>query len=57
MQAEYMGEIQKTLGNQVKGYVPEMERDVTGLEMIKKLAATMYGNGNGSVSVSGNGRK
>jgi hypothetical protein len=34
-----------------------MERDVTGLEMIKKLAATMYGNGNGSVSVSGNGRK
>jgi len=57
MQGEYMGEIEKTLGNQVKGYVPEMERDVTGLEMIKKLAATMYGNGNGSVSVSGNGRK
>ena len=53
MQSEYMGEIEKTLGNQVKGYVPEMERDVTGLEMIKKLAGTMYGNGN----ASGNGRR
>ena len=47
MQSQYMGEISKTLGNQVVGYVPEMERDVTGLEMIKKLAANMYGNGQG----------
>jgi arsenite-transporting ATPase len=47
MQAQYMDEIKKTLGNQVMGYVPEMERDVTGLEMIKKLAGQMYGNGNG----------
>ena len=27
------------------GYVPEMERDVTGLKMIEKLAGIMYGNG------------
>ena len=47
MQTQYMDEIKKTLGNQVMGYVPEMERDVTGLEMIKKLAGQMYGNGNG----------
>jgi arsenite/tail-anchored protein-transporting ATPase len=45
MQAQYMDEIKKTLGNQVMGYVPEMERDVTGLEMIKKLSTQMYGNG------------
>jgi arsenite-transporting ATPase len=47
MQSQYMDEIKKTLGAQVMGYVPEMERDVTGLEMIKKLAGQMYGNGNG----------
>ena len=45
MQSQYMDEIKKTLGNQVVGYVQEMERDVTGLEMIKKLAENMYGNG------------
>ncbi len=47
MQSQYMDEINKTLGNQVMGYVPEMERDVTGMEMIRKLAGRMYGNGNG----------
>jgi arsenite-transporting ATPase len=47
MQSLYMDEIKKTLGTQVMGYVPEMERDVTGLEMIKKLAGRMYGNGSG----------
>lgn len=47
MQAQYMDEIKKTLGSQVMGYVPEMERDVTGMEMIKKLAGQMYGNGRG----------
>ncbi len=45
MQAQYMDEIKNRLGSQVMGYVPEMERDVTGLEMIKKLAEQMYGNG------------
>ncbi|MGA8145844.1 MAG: TRC40/GET3/ArsA family transport-energizing ATPase [Candidatus Acidiferrales bacterium] len=48
MQARYLDEIKKRLGNQVAGFVPELERDVTGLEMIKKLAGIMYSdNGNG----------
>jgi arsenite-transporting ATPase len=50
MQGRYLDEIKKTLGNQVVGYVPELERDVTGLEMIKKLAGIMYSN-------NGNGRR
>jgi hypothetical protein len=30
-------------GNQVASLVPELERDVTGLPMIEKLAGIMYG--------------
>jgi arsenite-transporting ATPase len=48
MQAKYLDEIKKTFRNQVTGYVPELERDVTGLDMIQKLAGIMYsGNGEG----------
>ncbi len=43
MQTKYIDEINKTLGNQVLAQVPEMERDVTGLAMIEKLANIMYG--------------
>lgn len=43
MQSGYMDKIKTTLGDQVRGYVPEMERDVTGLAMIEKLAKIMYG--------------
>jgi arsenite-transporting ATPase len=43
MQKKYMVEIQHKLGDQVKAYVPELERDVTGLAMIEKLAHIMYG--------------
>ncbi|MBI5305883.1 MAG: TRC40/GET3/ArsA family transport-energizing ATPase [Chloroflexi bacterium] len=43
MQSGYMDKIKETLGDQVRGYVPEMERDVTGLAMIEKLAKIMYG--------------
>ena len=50
MQGRYLDEIKKRLGNQVVGFVPELERDVTGLEMIKKLAGIMYSN-------NGNGRR
>lgn len=42
MQNGYLDKIRTTLGNQVKGFVPEMERDVTGLAMIEKLAKIMY---------------
>jgi arsenite-transporting ATPase len=43
MQNGYMEKIKTLLGDQVRGYVPEMERDVTGLAMIEKLAQIMYG--------------
>jgi len=45
MQAKYMDQINTDLGAQVRAFVPEMERDVTGLPMIEKLAGIMYGNG------------
>ena len=45
MQGEYLQKIDKVFGKQVVGRVPELERDVTGLAMIEKLANIMYGNG------------
>jgi arsenite/tail-anchored protein-transporting ATPase len=45
MQRNYLNKIDKTFGNQVVARVPELERDVTGLPMIEKLAGLMYGNG------------
>ena len=45
MQNRYLEEIDKTFGAQVVGRVPELERDVTGLPMIEKLAGIMYANG------------
>jgi arsenite-transporting ATPase len=47
MQGNYLQEIDKTFGKQVIARVPELERDVTGLGMIEKLAGLMYGDGNG----------
>ncbi len=47
MQDHYLQDIKHLFGDQVLGYVPELERDVTGLPMIEKLAGIMYGNGNG----------
>jgi len=45
MQQHYLEEIDQTFGAQVVGRVPELERDVTGLPMIEKLAGIMFGNG------------
>ena len=45
VQAHYLEEVKKTFGNELVGFVPELERDVTGLPMIEKLAAIMYGDG------------
>ena len=44
MQDKYMGSIRQTFGQQVLAYVPELERDVTGLPAIERLAGIMYGN-------------
>lgn len=45
MQGSYLSKIDKIFGHQVIARVPELERDVTGLKMIEKLAGLMYGNG------------
>jgi arsenite-transporting ATPase len=44
MQARYLADIDRTLGSGVLSRVPELERDVTGLPMIEKLAHIMYGD-------------
>jgi arsenite-transporting ATPase len=42
MQERYLGDIRGSLGDQILAYVPEMERDVTGLPMIERLADTLF---------------
>jgi arsenite-transporting ATPase len=43
MQDKYLDQIKTIFGAQVLANVPELERDVTGLAMIEKLAKIMYG--------------
>lgn len=45
MQGRYLDQVRSTLGDQILAYVPELERDVTGLGSIEKLAMIMYGDG------------
>src|SRR5437773_1521697 len=45
--SHYLEQIKHTFGDRLVGSVPELERDVTGLPMIEKLAAIMYGDGRG----------
>lgn len=42
MQEQHMGELRASFGDQVVAQVLEMERDVTGLAMIEKVAAVMF---------------
>ena len=42
MQEKYLGEIRDSLGNQILAHVPEMERDITGLPMIERLAERLF---------------
>ncbi len=43
MQEHYLEKIQTTFGKEILASVPEMERDITGLPMIEKMAAAMFG--------------
>ena len=43
MQEHYLKVIEATFGTQILASVPEMERDVTGLPMIEKMAKAMFG--------------
>ncbi|MFN3928198.1 MAG: ArsA family ATPase [Thermoflexus sp.] len=45
MQRRHLEEIRSRFGNQVLAYVPELERDVTGLDMIARVADLLFGNG------------
>jgi len=42
MQDQHMVELRKSFGDKVLALVPEMERDVTGLPAIEKLATMMF---------------
>jgi arsenite-transporting ATPase len=44
MQEHYLKVIDTTFGKQILASVPEMERDVTGLPMIEKMAKAMFGD-------------
>ncbi|MFB0508941.1 MAG: ArsA family ATPase [bacterium] len=43
-QKQPIEDIRKKFGDKVLGWIPELERDVTGLEMIEKIAKIMYEN-------------
>jgi arsenite-transporting ATPase len=43
MQKGSLEKIDQTFGNEVLTRVPEFERDITGLEMIEKVASVMFG--------------
>src|SRR5918996_2960889 len=45
MQRGQLAEIDRGFGASVLARVPELERDITGLEMIARVADLMYGNG------------
>jgi arsenite-transporting ATPase len=42
IQEKYLSDIRHEWGDQVLAYVPEMERDVTGLSMIERLAQRLF---------------
>ncbi|MCA1960739.1 MAG: arsenical pump-driving ATPase GET3 [Desulfomonile sp.] len=44
MQEHYLGVIEKEFQGQILASVPEMQRDVTGLDMIDKMARAMFGD-------------
>jgi arsenite-transporting ATPase len=43
MQDKYLAQIDEFFGKDVAARIPELERDVTGLDMIRKLSEIMYG--------------
>ena len=44
MQTHYLDLINETFKGDIRAFVPEMERDVTGLPMIEKMAKAMFGD-------------
>jgi len=52
MQHKYLDQIRGTFGADVLAHVPELERDVTGMEMIERLAGIMYGDSQDGAEVA-----
>lgn len=48
MQKGYLEQIDGTFGKDVLARIPEMERDITGLEMIERMAVAMFGSMGGA---------
>ena len=44
MQKEHIDQIKQTFGSDVLAWVPEFERDITGLPMIRRMAEAMFGD-------------
>lgn len=44
MQEHYLKVIEATFGKEIIALIPEMERDITGISMIEKMAKAMFGN-------------
>jgi len=44
MQSGYLEEIDTVFGGEVLARIPEFERDITGLEMIERMAQAMFGS-------------
>ena len=42
--------MEESFGGDVRAYVPEMERDITGLRMIERLAQRLFVDGEGRTS-------
>ena len=47
MQRRYLGDIDRMFGSEVLARVPELERDVTGLDMIERVADMLFGDPGG----------
>jgi arsenite-transporting ATPase len=45
MQQAYLTKIEQLFGDEVLAYIPEFERDITGLHMIERMAEAMFGGG------------
>jgi hypothetical protein len=43
MQGQYLNKIDELFGKNVLARVEEMERDITGLPMIERMAQAMFG--------------
>jgi len=55
MQRGELDEIRRTFGKDVLAYVPEFERDVTGLPMIERVAGILFADGADSADSAGGG--